>query len=152
MINRRRKESMLPGPRSLPARSYGCYLSTHLVDEGKSKPFASLLPPLSSSLSNRDRVSRDDLSLLEQDQVDVLKSKGVAAAALDSTLTLEETLNVKNQIKDNKLKILYCAPERLENEGFHELIKSVKVSMLAVDESHWFVRPSLLRFARVRSG
>lgn len=44
-------------------------------------------------------------------RVDVLKKKGVEAASLDSSLSLEEGLQVKNKIRDGTLKILYCAPE-----------------------------------------
>lgn len=55
-------------------------------------------------------------------------------------------------MRDGTLKLLYVAPERLNNERFHELIRGAKVSLLAVDESHciseWgsrYVRDSGLR-------
>jgi len=69
-------------------------------------------------------------------RVDVLRKKGIAAAQLDSSLSLEESLAVKQGVRNGTLKILYCAPERLNNEGFIDMIKDTRVSMLAVDESH----------------
>jgi superfamily II DNA helicase RecQ len=47
-----------------------------------------------------------------KDQVDSLKRKGVSAANLDSTLSIEETRTVKDSVRDGTLKILYVAPER----------------------------------------
>ncbi|CDZ97904.1 atp-dependent dna helicase [Phaffia rhodozyma] len=91
---------------------------------------------------------------LMKDQVDTLRQKGVAAAQLDSTLTWEESNQVKDSIRNGSLKILYVAPERLSNEGFHELIADVHVSCVAVDESHcvseWGAsfRPEYLKVAR----
>ncbi|KAL7416693.1 ATP-dependent DNA helicase [Mrakia frigida] len=91
---------------------------------------------------------------LMKDQVDVLKRKGVAAASIDSSLSVDETMDVKRRVRDGTLKILYCAPERLSNEGFIEMIRNVRVSMLAVDESHcvseWGAsfRPEYLKVAR----
>jgi superfamily II DNA helicase RecQ len=70
------------------------------------------------------------------DQVDGLKARGVAAAQLDSSLSIQETMMAKNGIKDKTLKILYVAPERLNNELFIEMIRDHTISLLAVDEAH----------------
>jgi len=47
-----------------------------------------------------------------KDQVEVLQSKGVKAAKLDSTLDASESTAVKNGVRTGDLKILYVAPER----------------------------------------
>lgn len=47
-----------------------------------------------------------------KDQVDSLRLKGMSAASLDSSLSLEETRTVKDSIRNGTLKILYIAPER----------------------------------------
>jgi len=52
------------------------------------------------------------LSLLTYEQVDALCAKGVKAANLDSTLSMEKAMEVKNQVLDGTLKLLYVAPER----------------------------------------
>jgi superfamily II DNA helicase RecQ len=73
-----------------------------------------------------------------KDQVDALKRRGISAASMDSSKTREEYLETVNAIRNGTLDILYCAPERLNNEGFVSSIASVKggVRLLAVDEAH----------------
>lgn len=73
---------------------------------------------------------------LMKDQVDSLTYLGVHAGFLNSTLSKEDYIKLIRQIKAKKVKILYVAPERLSSEGFISLIKSIKVSMIAVDEAH----------------
>ncbi|KAG7450790.1 ATP-dependent DNA helicase [Guyanagaster necrorhizus] len=94
------------------------------------------------------------LIALMKDQVDALRDRGVKAANLDSTLDAEVARVVKHDVIANKIKLLYVAPERLNNEGFLEMMKHVKISLLAVDESHcvsqWGLsfRPDYLKVAR----
>ncbi|GAA5936353.1 hypothetical protein JCM3775_006476 [Rhodotorula graminis] len=76
------------------------------------------------------------LIALMKDQVDVLRAKGVAAASMDSSLSMDESMAVKRDLREGKLKILYVAPERLNNELFVSVISEQKVALLAVDESH----------------
>lgn len=52
------------------------------------------------------------LIALMKDQRDALTARGIAAASLDSSLTLEESSAVRQQLREKKLKILYVAPER----------------------------------------
>lgn len=52
------------------------------------------------------------LIALMKDQRDALTARGIAAASLDSSLTLEESSAVRQQLRERKLKILYVAPER----------------------------------------
>ncbi|KAF8334003.1 ATP-dependent DNA helicase [Cantharellus anzutake] len=94
------------------------------------------------------------LIALMKDQVDVLRSKGVQAASLDSSQTVTQSNLVKTSIKEGTLKILYVAPERLNNETFVEMMRSVNISLVAIDESHcisqWGTtfRPEYLKVAR----
>ena len=78
------------------------------------------------------------LIALMKDQVDALVRRGINAATLDSTKTREEYLNTCEMMRNGELKILYCAPERLNNEGFVEQMKYVRggIRLLAVDEAH----------------
>ncbi|GAA5859901.1 hypothetical protein JCM8547_004379 [Rhodosporidiobolus lusitaniae] len=76
------------------------------------------------------------LIALMKDQVDALRQRGVAAASLDSSLTQEESAQVREDLRSKRLKILYVAPERLNNELFVSMISEQKISLLAVDESH----------------
>lgn len=47
-----------------------------------------------------------------KDQVDTLVDRGVKAANLDSTLTMEKSRWVREEVISGKMKILYVAPER----------------------------------------
>ena len=53
------------------------------------------------------------LIALMKDQVDALKLNGVAAAFLNSSQSSSEQSSIIQQLKNNRLKLLYVAPERL---------------------------------------
>ncbi|EWH11349.1 ATP-dependent DNA helicase RecQ [Catenovulum agarivorans DS-2] len=76
------------------------------------------------------------LLALMKDQLDFLTNKGIAAASLDSSLSYDEYQQVCADIKQNKLKVLMVSVERFKNERFRQLINSVPISMLVVDEAH----------------
>jgi ATP-dependent DNA helicase RecQ len=76
------------------------------------------------------------LIALMKDQIDFLKSKGVAAERLDSTLEFEESKRVLNDLANDRLKLLYIAPERLASERFLQTLKRLNISLLAIDEAH----------------
>ena len=96
------------------------------------------------------------LIALMKDQVDALKKRGINAAALDSSKSKEEYLEIVDAMRNGTLDILYCAPERLNNEGFVGSMAHVKggVRLLAVDEAHCIsewghaFRPDYLKVAR----
>ncbi|MEX2325830.1 MAG: ATP-dependent DNA helicase RecQ, partial [Gemmatimonadaceae bacterium] len=95
---------------------------------------------------------------LMKDQVDVLTQKGVGAAFLNSTLSLNDSLDRLARATTGDIKLLYVAPERLESERLVERLRSIGVSLLAVDEAHcvsqWGhdFRPSYLRLRAMREG
>src|SRR4051812_46377958 len=76
------------------------------------------------------------LIALMKDQIDFLKSKGIAAARLDSSLELTEYRDVMSSLSANQLKLLYIAPERLASERFLQTLKRLHIAMLAIDEAH----------------
>jgi superfamily II DNA helicase RecQ len=96
------------------------------------------------------------LLALMKDQVDALKRLGISAEAMDSTKSREQYLDTVDAMREGNLDILYCAPERLNNEGFVASMASVKggVRLLAVDEAHCIsewghaFRPDYLKVAR----
>ena len=73
---------------------------------------------------------------LMKDQVDTLNDMGINAAFINSSLSITEIKNVIANAKMHMYKLIYVAPERLETDIFLELIQSIKVSMLAIDEAH----------------
>ena len=76
------------------------------------------------------------LIALMQDQVSALIQAGVNAAAINSSMTSSQVWEVKNQIKEKKLDLLYVAPERLLMEEFLESLTDVRISLFAIDEAH----------------
>lgn len=96
------------------------------------------------------------LIALMRDQVASLQQAGVAAGALTSLNTDEETEEVFQQIEANRLKLLYMAPERLANFGSIALLQRINVQLLAVDEAHcvsqWGhdFRPDYLKIGALR--
>lgn len=77
------------------------------------------------------------LIALMKDQVDALRLSGVAAAFLNSTQSSFEQATITQQIRDNQLKLLYVAPERLIGpNGMFSFLKQINVSLFAIDEAH----------------
>ncbi len=77
------------------------------------------------------------LIALMKDQVDALRQNGIAAAYLNSTLSMSEQQTVVQMLRSQQLKLLYLAPERLIGEGnFLQLLSELDVSLFAIDEAH----------------
>ena len=73
---------------------------------------------------------------LMKDQVDTLKEMGVASTYINSSLSSNEINTIMEEVKENKYKIIYVAPERLESYDFIMAITEIKVSQIAIDEAH----------------
>lgn len=73
---------------------------------------------------------------LMKDQVDNINNLGIKSAYINSSLSNIEINNILDEVARNEIKILYVAPERLESQAFLELIASINVSMVAIDEAH----------------
>ncbi len=73
---------------------------------------------------------------LMKDQVDSLKANGIAAACLNSSLTAEAQEAVLREVSGGRIKLLYVAPERFAVASFQALMKTWRVSLIAVDEAH----------------
>ena len=76
------------------------------------------------------------LIALMKDQVDGLKANGVPAGLLNSTLSPDESSEVQDQARRGELKMLYVAPERLTLPGFQRFLRSLEISLIAIDEAH----------------
>ncbi len=73
---------------------------------------------------------------LMKDQVEQLRQLGVKTALLNSSLPQQEYNFNFNNIKNNKVKLLYIAPESLHKDEIYNLLKSVKIDCVTVDEAH----------------
>ena len=73
---------------------------------------------------------------LMKDQVDNIKTMGIEGAFINSSLSNNEFIRIIEEIKNNKYKIIYIAPERLESFDFCQCIKNLNISQIAIDEAH----------------
>ena len=76
------------------------------------------------------------LIALMRDQVEDLRERGVRAAYLNSTLSLERAEAVEDELLAGQLDLLYVAPERLVTDRFRALIEQVEPALFAIDEAH----------------
>lgn len=96
------------------------------------------------------------LIALMKDQVRNLRDRGIKAVAVYSGMTREEILVALENCIFGDYKFLYISPERLDTEIFQTKLKSMKVSMITVDESHcisqwgYDFRPAYLKISDIR--
>jgi ATP-dependent DNA helicase RecQ len=76
------------------------------------------------------------LIALMKDQVDALKARGFAAAAVHSGLAAADRAAAEAALSAGRLRLLYVAPERLANPGFRAGLERARVVRLVVDEAH----------------
>ena len=76
------------------------------------------------------------LIALMRDQVEALRQAGVPAAMLNSSLNHDEARQVRDDLREDRLKLLYVAPERLVTAGFQQMLQDAHISLFAIDEAH----------------
>ena len=96
------------------------------------------------------------LIALMNDQVQNLRKRGIKALAIYSGMTRQEIVTALENCIFGDYKFLYISPERLDTEIFRIKLRSMKVSMITVDESHcisqwgYDFRPAYLKIAEIR--
>lgn len=76
------------------------------------------------------------LIALMRDQVKGLNEKGIKAKYINSEQSPEENTQTIQDALDGKLKILYIAPERQENQEWINATRRMNLSMIVIDEAH----------------
>ena len=76
------------------------------------------------------------LIALMQDQVAALRLLGIRANFLNSTLNPEEVYAIESSLRNDELDLLYIAPERLNQSRTLDLLRTVSISLFAIDEAH----------------
>ena len=96
------------------------------------------------------------LIALMKDQVRNLRDRGIKALAVYSGMTREEIVVALENCIFGDYKFLYISPERLDTDIFRAKLRSMKVSMITVDESHcisqwgYDFRPAYLKISEIR--
>ena len=73
---------------------------------------------------------------LMKDQVDSLVDQNIPAALINSTLTQTEFNKTMYDVRSGNIKLLYIAPERLGSNFFCNVLRSMPISQVIVDEAH----------------
>ena len=96
------------------------------------------------------------LIALMKDQVEHLRHKGIAAAAIYSGMSRDTIVTTLENCIFGGVKLLYISPERISSDLFQIKLKHMKVSFITVDEAHcisqwgYDFRPSYLQIAVIR--
>ena len=122
-----------PGQEAVMAQILAGRSAAAIFPTGSGKSLCYQLPAL--ALPHLTLVISPLIALM-QDQLAFLKNKGIAAAALDSSLSPAQSREVMAQIGSGQLKILMISVERLKNERFRRFIATVPISLMVVDEAH----------------
>ncbi len=107
-----------------------------LMPTGGGKSLCYQLPAL---MSKGTAIVVSPLIALMKNQVDMIRNFGTElgiAHVMNSSLSKAELMEVKEDLKSGKTKLLYVAPESLTKEETIEFLRGLKISFIAIDEAH----------------
>ena len=104
-----------------------------LMPTGGGKSLCYQIPAL---LRQGTAIVVSPLIALMQNQVAALHEIGVRATVLNSSLSLDEAVNVEQGLIQGQYDLLYVAPERLLTARFLNLIARSQIALFAIDEAH----------------
>ncbi len=76
------------------------------------------------------------LIALMHDQVSTLVQNGVRAACLNSSLSSKDQFDIKEQVRQGEIDLLYVSPERLLSPSMTDFLYEIHIALFAVDEAH----------------
>ena len=124
-----------------------------LMPTGSGKSLCYQIPSL---LSPNLVVVISPLIALMKDQVDDARKHGLNATFINSSLTRDRRENAYRDLGSGKMRLLYVTPERFRKQEFLDVLKTQKVSLMAVDEAHCIsewghdFRPDYTRMTEIR--
>ncbi|MBQ5513961.1 MAG: ATP-dependent DNA helicase RecQ, partial [Bacteroidales bacterium] len=107
-----------------------------LMPTGGGKSLCYQLPSL---IMEGTAIIISPLIALMKNQVDAMRNISTdecIAHFLNSSLSKQQIMQVKDDILAGKTKLLYVAPESLNKEENMEFLKQTKISFYAIDEAH----------------
>jgi ATP-dependent DNA helicase RecQ len=96
----------------------------------------SLCYQLPAVLTEAPTVVVSPLIALMKDQIDALRQRGVAAAALHSNLDPPEQRRIERAYREGAVRLLYVAPERLVRADLRAMLDENRPCRIVVDEAH----------------
>jgi ATP-dependent DNA helicase RecQ len=105
-----------------------------ILATGAGKSLCYQLPAL---LLGGTTVVVSPLIALMKDQLDMLSERGFHDnVALNSTLSEEQDAAARAKIASGAIKIVFVTPEKLEDERFLAMLKTIDIPLFVVDEAH----------------
>ena len=127
-------ESFQPGQEEVVSRVVAGQDTLAILATGAGKSLTYQLPAL---LLPGTTVVVSPLIALMKDQLDMLRELGITeVVALNSTLSEDQEAAAIERIRARNIKIVFVTPEKLEDEAFTQLLRSIEVPLFVVDEAH----------------
>ena len=127
-------DSFYPGQEEVVTRVMTGHDTLAILATGAGKSLTYQLPAL---LLDGTTVVVSPLIALMKDQLDMLRERGITdVVALNSTLSEDQEIRIKERIAQGHVRIVYTTPEKLEDEKFASMLQQINVPLFVVDEAH----------------
>ena len=129
---------MRPGQAEIIADVFSGHPVVAVMPTGAGKSLCYQLPAVVLADQGGVTLVVSPLIALMKDQVDALRARGVAAAALTSAANPEEQREIIEGMRAGQYTLVYVAPERFRSPRFIEALRAIasKLALVAIDEAH----------------
>jgi ATP-dependent DNA helicase RecQ len=127
-------EHFLPGQEEVVTRVMEGHDTLAILATGAGKSLCYQLPAF---LFEGTTIVVSPLIALMKDQLDLLAERGFRNnVALNSTLSEDQEAAALERIGRGSVKVVFVTPEKLEDEAFQSILRSISIPLFVVDEAH----------------